>query len=504
MVDLYNKALNNAFTPEQWKSANITPIPKIPKPTEPTDYRPIAILSTADKTFQRVLAKYMVSVTKDLWKSNKQYGFLPGRSTMDAICQVIEDWTRTIDQKDHFTAIFFDFEKAFDLVNHELLLEKLSNLLPTWLISWIASYLTSRKQRVKTGQLSTNWLNVEAGVIQGSVIGPILFILFISDINKYIPNDVEIDKYADDILNYIMGDHSSISQSILPQAIADGVNNWCHINQMRLNAKKCKIMTTTIQPIIPVNINGHQIEVVSSYKYLGANMSHILDWDQQWERVKKMISSLPYLIKQLKRIGFKLEILINIYRTHGLSHFIYSAPMLSSCSDHAKLEMENFQRRILKIVNLDPEIASSKFDIKTISKLIDKTNVNILANMLKDSKHPITAKLTKNNRAISTNRVYNTNLANTEAYKNSFVQKYLRVIRDGTDNLYLPRNLKNYNTTISKVNNVPTSYIVPKDNAKLRFKCKYCLRDFAGLQLHLKRNPICRLKNEEWSTNLGK
>jgi hypothetical protein len=178
--------------------------------------------------------------------------------------------------------------------------------------------------------------------------------------------------------------------------------------------------------------------------------------------------------------------------------------MLSSCSDHAKLEMENFQRRILKIVNLDPEIASSKFDIKTISKLIDKTNVNILANMLKDSKHSITAKLTKNNRAISTNRVYNTNLANTEAYKNSFVQKYLRVIRDGTDNLYLPRNLKNYNTTISKVNNVPTSCIVPKDNAKLRFKCKYCLRDFAGLQLHLKRNPICRLKNEEWSTNLGK
>jgi hypothetical protein len=70
--------------------------------------------------------------------------------------------------------------------------------------------------------------------------------------------------------------------------------------------------------------------------------------------------------------------------------------------------------------------------------------------------------LTKNNRAISTNRVYNTNLANTEAYKNSFVQKYLRFIRDGTDNLYLHRNLKNYNTTTSKVNNVPTNCKVPK------------------------------------------
>ncbi len=73
------------------------------------------------------------------------------------------------------------------------------------------------------------------------------------------------------------------------------------------------------------------------------------------------------------------------------------------------------------------------------------------------------------------------------SYKSSFVQKYLRFIRDGTDYLYLPRSLKNANTTISKVNNVPTNCKVPKDNAKLRFKCKYCLRDFTGLQLHLKR-----------------
>jgi hypothetical protein len=108
-------------------------------------------------------------------------------------------------------------------------------------------------------------------------------------------------------------------------------------------------------------------------------MSRTLDGDQQWERVQKIISSLPYLIKQLKRIGFRLEILINIYRTHGLSNFIYSAPTISSSPDPAKVEMEKFQRRILRIVNLDPDLASSKFDIISISKLINKTNDNILA-----------------------------------------------------------------------------------------------------------------------------
>jgi hypothetical protein len=229
--------------------------------------------------------------------------------------------------------------------------------------------------------------------------------------------------------------------------------------------------------------------------------------DLQWDRVKKMLSSLPYLIKQLKRIGFKQEILLNIYRTHGLSHFIYSAPMLCSCSDLAKSEMESFQRRILKIINLDQVLAASKFGIDCICKLIDKTNIKTMFKMLADPKHPITAKLPKNIRATSLSRTYNTNLANTETYKNSFVQKYLRFIRDGTDNLYLPRNLKNYNTTLYTIknNNNPTSCKVSNNsNAKLKFKCKYCLHDFAGLQLHLKKNPICRLKNEEWSNHLGK
>ena len=80
-------------------------------------------------------------------------------------------------------------------------------------------------------------------------------------------------------------------------------------------------------------------------------------------------------------------------------------------------------------------------------------------------------------------------------------------IRDGTDNLCLPRNLKNYNTTLYTIknNNNPTSCKVSNNsNAKLKFKCKYCLHDFAGLQLHLKKNPICRLKHEEWSNHLGK
>jgi retron-type reverse transcriptase len=117
---------------------------------------------------------------------------------MDAIAQVIEDFSKAKETKQAILAIFFDFAKAFDLVPHDKLLHKLKRYLPQWLTSWIAAYLRNRKQRVVYNQTKTEWKSVEAGVIQGSVLGPILFLLFIHDINEILPNEIELEKYADD------------------------------------------------------------------------------------------------------------------------------------------------------------------------------------------------------------------------------------------------------------------------------------------------------------------
>ena len=89
---LFNLLIFTSFVPEQWKSANITPIPKVDHPQNPGDYRPIALTSHLCKVFERILAKFIISITKHIWQNDKQYGFLPGRSTMDAIIHVIDDW----------------------------------------------------------------------------------------------------------------------------------------------------------------------------------------------------------------------------------------------------------------------------------------------------------------------------------------------------------------------------------------------------------------------------
>ena len=162
---MFNISIRNSFVPTQWKEANIIPVPKVPKPTEPSDYRPISLTSCLCKVLERLICKKIIHLTQDIWQNNQQFGFLPGKCTSDTVIQVIDDWGKAVDQNQTIQAIFFYFSKSFDLVDHEILLKKLEKILPKWITSWIAAYLTNRKQRVTTKEYTTEWKNVEAGVV---------------------------------------------------------------------------------------------------------------------------------------------------------------------------------------------------------------------------------------------------------------------------------------------------------------------------------------------------
>ena len=123
-------------------------------------------------------------------------------------------------------------------------MKKLEKYLPRWLTTWIAQYLLDRKQRVKAGDKTTEWKGVEAGVVQGSVLGPILFIIFLSDIEEYMPNNIKSPKYADDILAYCMtkkGEENRIQEA------ADAVLKWTSDNKMKLNIKKTQCLAIMSQ-----------------------------------------------------------------------------------------------------------------------------------------------------------------------------------------------------------------------------------------------------------------
>jgi hypothetical protein len=482
---LFNLCLINSFVPFQWKSANITPIPKVQIPTNPLDYRPISLTSSLCKVFERILAKFILKQTESLWKNNSQYGFLPKRSTMDAIVQVIEDWSEAKDTKKEILAIFFDFAKAFDLVDHVKLLEKLLKYLPRWLVSWIAAYLQGRRQRVVMGTKTTEWKQVEAGVVQGSVLGPILFILFIYDINDYIPVGVNVLKYADDILAYITG--SGVSGT-LPDGVAKGVSEWCEVNGMRLNTSKCKVMrlgsankSQTQQQ--PIKLNGEPLEEVSSYKYLGVEINDQMEWDHQWSCIQRKVKSLPYLLKRLKTLGFKEGILATVYRSHGLSHFNYSAPLLTACTSKTKSEIANFHKRALRIIDITPGQAKKQYNICEIDELIDAQCTKLLKRILADAEHPLTAKIP---RVTGTAKFkFKIAKARTVAYGKSFVQKYLKTIRDGVTGLYTTATISTAAVKIAPSRQLPLPAQVPVTEQTVNCPiCQKSCKPGRGLDTH--------------------
>ena len=485
LTTMFNEFVNKGFIPDQWKGANITPIPKVKHPQALSDYRPISLTSNLCKTFERILARYIVDLTHKTWENNNQYGFLPKKSTMDAIVQVIDDWGETKDRKDEITAIFFDFAKAFDLVDHGVLLEKLDRIFPEWLSRLIAAYLSLRRQRVKIGDIVTEWKKVEAGVVQGSVLGPILFILFIHDINQYLPPECKVMKYADDILAYLLGRYCAQ----LPQKIAEGVERWCKDNKMRLNEDKCKVLYIPGQQISPkpvATISGKQLELVDSYKYLGIIINNELDWTDQWEKVQKSSGSTIYLLKRLKTCGFTENILVSVYRSYFLSHINYSSPALLSATLNTTAEIQRVQSRALKIIGLDEEQALQKHGILAIRDFIAHTSINVLKRILSDPTHPLTTKLSRENQRLTRSSFkFEYSRARTEAYNNSIVPWGIRLLRDGREDIYKPiakalKRAKNKKRPVA-IKNKPTPVTKPKT------ACQFCGNLYvtgSGIKIH--------------------
>ena len=411
----------------------------------------------------------------------KKNGFLPNRSTTDALIQVIENWSDSLDKKLNVHAVFFDFSKEFDLVQHDLLLKKLETYLPNWLIKWLANYLVSRKQRVKVGEITSERKNVEAGVIQGSVLGPILFILFIADINEYIPLDTNLAKYADDIITYEI--FKLLTQDRTQDSV-DGISKWSHTNRTKLNTDKTKRMIIGKKDDIDTKIylDGSELEVVDEYKYLGIYVNDKLDWDEHWTHICKKINSTSYLIKTMKRFGFREEILINIYRSLVLGQIISSAVVLCSVSNKTLQEMEMTQSKFLKIIGISSDVAQNKYKIAKIPDLIDNHCLNLLRKILSDENHPITKGLVKREELSTRYRFpFRIEKCNSERHQNTFLQKYLRLLEKEKFELKSIKNLKQNNTDQShSILEEPTTSI-PMVKCD---KCGNLFKNSRGLKIH--------------------
>ena len=261
---LFQKSIDSGVVPGVWKLANVCPIFKSGKHHDPGNYRGVSLTAVLSKTMEHIIySETMKHLMACNLISDNQHGFRKGRSCETQLALFIQDIQSALDKKKEVDRIFLDFAKAFDTVSHDLLIHKLKrfNICPQ-VVSWITDFLTGRKQRVTLSGALSDWTDVLSGVPQGSVLGPLLFLLFINDLGNELKCKVRL--FADDSVLYHEVSETSAAEV---QSDLDAVKRWCTQWDLELNVDKCCVMRASrkrnkSEPIYI--LNGTPLKVVTA------------------------------------------------------------------------------------------------------------------------------------------------------------------------------------------------------------------------------------------------
>ena len=332
-----NQSLNTGIFPDRLKIAKVIPLFKKDDNHEFGNYRPISLLPCISKVLEKVvfIQVYDYFTDNNLWYGS-QYGFRKGHSTELASLELVDRVYKTLDDGKIAISVFLDLSKAFDTLDHNILMQKLSFYgINGVALNWFKSYLQNRCQYVVFNDHCSELLPLTTGVPQGSILGPLLFIIYMNDVNFACRNFKPII-YADDtnlfspICSFdctINGDKASMS-SVINNELAL-VQEWLNINKLSLNVKKTKYMLfhhkqrkLNNEPI-NLSINNQPIERVNSFNFLGLTLDENMTWNAHIQCTSNKIARTIGVVNRLKH-SLPLEILRYIYNALILPHLQYA------------------------------------------------------------------------------------------------------------------------------------------------------------------------------------
>ena len=374
--------INNSFStgifPDQFKSAKVIPIHKKGSKLELTNYRPISLLSNLSKIFEKVMHTRLYSFLHEFGCLHElQFGFRNKHSTTHALIDITESIRKALDENMYACGIFVDLQKAFDTVNHKILLSKLEYYgvrgLP---LKWFESYLDKRTQYVSIDGVNSSEKSITSGVPQGSILGPLLFLIYINDLNNCI-NHATTYHYADDT-NLLLIDKSLKKLNQHANHDLASLVNWLRSNKISLNAKKTELILfkgryAHITKHLNFRVSGQKITPTSSIKYLGIKIddslkfqSHHNDLSLKLSRANGMLAKVRHFVNH--------ETLINIYHAIFASHLRYACQVWGQIRNESLSKLSSLQNKAMRIMHFQNNFfhANTLYQLSRILKLTDQ------------------------------------------------------------------------------------------------------------------------------------
>jgi hypothetical protein len=374
---IINQSINTGKFPDHLKIAKVLPVHKKDSNNIFSNYRPISILSSVSKVFERVIHDqlYEYFATNDLFY-HSQYGFRQKHSTELAALEIVDRIVCAMDKNEIPLNIFLDLSKAFDTLDHQILISKLRYYgLYEKSLCLLQNYLSNRKQYVVLGDCHSDLLPITTGVPQGSILGPLLFIIYLNDLVKACNVFVPII-YADDTALFTILQISRQDKSELENYINNElslINSWFKANKLSLNGNKSKAMIfhtkqRKVEPI-HIEIDGLSIEFVNHFNYLGIDLDCHLSWKIHTDKISKKISKTIGIMTRLKHF-LPDYIMLTLYNSLISPYLNYGLLVWGTCCQR----VIKLQKKAMRVIsnakyNSHTEPIFKKFEILKIQDL---------------------------------------------------------------------------------------------------------------------------------------
>jgi len=371
VAHIFNTSFHTGIVPQQWRIAIVTPVPKIPKPTSLGDYRPISVTPLLSRTAERLVVSNWLLPAIPIEDLQDQFGFRPTGSTTSALVSILHHVTEMLERTAFVRCLLVDFSKAFDVVDHTVLLAKLCQLsLPDRALNWIISFLTYRSQVVKCDNLISSSQPINASIVQGSGLGPFLYLVMAKDL-KALSRINRLFKYADDTTVLVPSD-----SDVGLEDEFENVMQWAKDNKMILNINKTKeIVFRRPNPRLSLDPSPlPHIEQVKVAKLLGVVLSERLHFDDHVSTVLKVCSQRMYLLKLLRAQGLPLTQLNTIFQALILNKIRYAIPAWSGfLSVHLLSQINGLLKRCYKY--------GYCLKINTVEDIIESANYKLFKSL---------------------------------------------------------------------------------------------------------------------------